>query len=224
MSSERERISRRIFEAEYRAEQEKPVKEAAEQLARTTGEYRRVLADNLRRWKDPERYCSERLDGVTLDVDTARAFNEKECDLFIAECPEFYPCEKNQDAMLAYLELNGLSVVDSKMFRKCFERLSEAGLLSERPVEAEPVRQNAQRVEPVEEDFASIPRLSPYTRYPMAHYEPSVGKMNGRDLQTGEYREFSEKEIEDMSADTFKKVFELTTVQDQERNQGPVLL
>jgi hypothetical protein len=48
--------------------------------------------------------------------------------------------------------------------------------------------------------------------------------MNGRDLQTGEYREFNEKEIDDMSADTFKKVFELTTVQDQERNQGPVLL
>jgi hypothetical protein len=220
MSSERERLELKQFLDAEKEANEKPIREKAAQLARTQGEYMRVLADNLRRWKDPECYVSEKLRGVELTKELAQKYDEQAFDAFVAHTTSYFPCPRNAQTFIDYFSLNGISICDEEMVSRAYQRLLDAGMLeTRRAPEPGPVISA-----PVEEDFSSIPRLSPYTRYPVAHKEPSVGKMNGRDLQTGEYREFNEKEIDDMSADTFKKVFELTTVQDQERNQGPVLL
>ena len=146
MSNLRTRTSLQSFRAEFEAEEAakqetamRPVRQAEQALTNTMLAARAfdreaVLSDR----PDPEFKLPQTLYGKRLSLADAQRFNTEQARAFVANCPEFYPSEKNRKAILSYLEAQKVAIADESTYRAAFERLRFLGLLDERP-EPEPV-------------------------------------------------------------------------------------
>jgi hypothetical protein len=192
--NERNRLSTKQFrdeqaalEAAEREERERPIREAEAKLVAT---HRKIAALEIERLtgkvKDPDRFVDPSVTSVQMTASQAHDFNMAEVIRYRSEHPEVYWCPELVGMIGAYLDYNALQIITASMIDNVVSRLGNVGLLPERPVEPKP--------DPIEEQ-------------PEPEQPREREKHIGIDLSTGEQREFSDFEVEKMSADEFRKVF-----------------
>jgi hypothetical protein len=190
--SERERLSRRRFdeeeaaiEAAEREERERPIREAEAKLVAT---HRKLAALEVERLtgkiKDPERFVDPSVASVQMTATRAHEFNMIEIVKYRTEHPEVFWSPELVNLIGEYLDRNHLKVVTATMIDNVVSRLGSVGMLPERP-EPEPIEEQEPEPEQPKERERHV----------------------GIDLSTGEEREFSDFEINRMSADDFRKIF-----------------
>src|SRR5258708_453491 len=60
-------------------------------------------------------YVTPELQGVSMSMEEAEAFNKKEAQAFMRENPEYYPSEENKSTLLDYFTNRGINIVDRQM-------------------------------------------------------------------------------------------------------------
>jgi hypothetical protein len=181
---------RRLYEAEQEA-RERPIREATEQLTATHRKLHAMEKAQISSRADEQVY----VDPVTIAMGTipqaqADAYNAQQASLFRQNNPDFYPSEKNVQAIVDYLKRNRIEIVSALILEKAYERLSQFGLLEERPAPVEVV-------EPVEETQPVVVERQPE-------------RFIGIDLSTGTEREYTAYEVDRMSSDEYRRVFRVT--------------
>jgi len=109
-------------------------KEALSERSRRLREFTRNEVANGR---DEQLFVSPELRKLTLPKDEATKFNKNESDKFVASTPEYasYRSNESADAILAYLERNGVRIFDVATLRAAFLRLRDLGLIQPRPAD-----------------------------------------------------------------------------------------
>jgi hypothetical protein len=200
--TERQRLERRAWAEEMeREEQERqrPIREATEQLNATYQQIREAQRERLTNpdIQDWDVYIDPQVAGASMPQAHANEHNILEFQKFHKQHPDFYPTTRNIDLLHSYHVRNRAEIYTAAMLGAVFQRMKDAGVdFDEAPVPApEPDVMRYDRREPVELRIAA-PKGSPT-------YE-------GFDLETGEPRTYSEREINRMSADQMKRALRLT--------------
>lgn len=179
-----------------REEQERQAEEQAKQEAQA--ERRRRLQEftknEIVNGRDEQLFVSPELRGIRLTKDEAAAFNKEQSDLFVSTTPEYQPYKSNEsaDAILSYLERNGVRIFDVGTLRAAFLRLKDLELLQLRPAK---------------------PREEPITPTPIVRPNVNIARTNepktyvGKDWQTGRERTFTQREVDRMSSTEFARAF-----------------
>ncbi|MDP9038405.1 MAG: hypothetical protein M3O02_03900 [Acidobacteriota bacterium] len=202
--SERERREIREFrEAEEAAarEADAPRLEAENKAATEQAKRERVEADRKAKqdayWReavetatDPKLFVSPELQNASMPKAKAESLNLASVNEFVAQTSDFKPYRTphNADAILAYLDRNGVRIYDVATVKAAFIRLRDLGIL-----------QPAATPEP--------PKRSPAPPSRRAAETPQTYR--GRDYLTGVEREFTQREVDRMSAAEFRKVFQV---------------
>lgn len=127
-------------------------------------------------------------------------FNEQQAGLFVLHNPDYYKCMENVEAISKFLSDQGVNILHEDCIKSAWLHLRElGGFIKEHPPEPEPVPT------PVEElELAST----------------ETGLTEGYDPETGEPRNFTEREIWSMDSVTFKKAFKMWTRPDGTDNRA----
>jgi hypothetical protein len=198
---ERDRIEwrrhRDEVEALERAEQERkeaPIRAAEAMLNETSRKLAEVMRERLlAKVQDPDRIpIDPSVATVRMTQQQADEFNRAEFRKFRESHPEVYWDHELIANVGRYLEKNALKIITASMIASIIDRFREAGLLPDPPApEPEPV------LEPEPE-------------------QPSAPKTYiGRDWETGGEKTFSEREINRMSSQEYKRAFQIApTIKD----------
>lgn len=200
---------RKALEAE-KWEAERPEREALEKTERENAQREnaeRERQENLRRYEagwiltdpDPNLYVTPELATATMPTSKVATYNTAQVEIFSTANPEFtaYKTPSNADKLLAYLGNNGVKIFDVSTLKAAFVRLRDLGILEKRQA---PAPQPLPQHQYVNLDFQQEPSA------------PTViaNRNIGRDQLTGEMREFSDFEIRNMSAETYRRTFAVT--------------
>jgi hypothetical protein len=196
----------RAEEAEERRrseeEQQRPVREAEAQLNATSRKLHELeKSEVLAGRRDPGFELPQSAAGLSMSMDQATEFVRKQAELFAAENSEYFPSKKNFDAITDYLVKHEIQIPTSDVFKLAWERLRRFGMIEERPTPA------------------PEPQSTPVVEQPTepAPEPQQDGLTDGWDIQTGQPRKYSEREIEHMSSDEFKKAFRMWVTRDADR-------
>jgi hypothetical protein len=204
-ATERQRLERRAWQEELKAEErerQRPIREAEAQLQETHRKIAAIQADTLTNDKvlDADLWIDPQVDGAIMKKSEAAKFNAYHLMLFAEEHPNIAGTERNARLLVDYFEKHGLHIVTFLMLERLFQRLVAAGVfLDERPA-PEP-EQNAL-------DYSKRPDV-PLRIAPPSKPQPVV--YQGWDLETGMPRVYSEHEINKMSADQMRKALQMST-------------
>ncbi len=178
-------------------EQQRPVREAEQRLNETHRKLVQIGKEEVLNGKpDPWWEIPADAVGKSMSLDRVRDFVREQSTIFRAAHPEYYPCKENLEAIMGYLVAQQIAIPTASCFERAVERLGSLGLLKERPAPPEP------QPAPVMEEPA----------------EPSNdGLTDGWDIETGQPRKYTEREIEHMSSDDFKKAFRMWVTRDGDR-------
>ena len=188
-------------EAARRLEAEQREREADAQARQEAEAARRQRMQAFKRnevttGRDVELYVSDELRERSMPKDEAAAFNKEQSDIFVRETPEYseYKSDKNADAILDYLDRNGVRIFDSATLRAAFFRLRDLGMIQPRPAAAP----------------AEPAKPAPTPKFVNLTIEQSGPKTYiGKDWQTGRKREFTQREVDRMSSTDFARAFEV---------------
>lgn len=197
---DRDRVAlreRREAEDAERRESERPAREAAEQAERQRTQreqaQRDYWADAILNGPDVKFHLdpileSARALSATMPMKDAEALTLKSAQEFAASAEYAeHRTPENADAMLGYLQRNGCTAASTEVFAAAFRRLKGLGLLRAKPVPTKPIIVDARTSQ---SQSPSGPKT--YT---------------GRDYATGRQREFTEREVDRMSADEYRRTF-----------------
>lgn len=143
-------------ERKRQEEAERPVREAETALNSTTRKlYEAEKAEVVAGRSDPGWELPASVAGLSMSLDEARAFNNRESKAFVEEHPEFYRSKRNSDTVQEYLLAQGVGIADRQCFAQAVERLRHFGLLEEKPAEPEPspIPVSEPQIEPKQEDL-----------------------------------------------------------------------
>ena len=206
---ERDRLEIRAFNEQEAAEQraaDAPRLEAerrnAERVAVLQSEHQNTLRQL--RSLERERVSTGEDDAFQVDPDTVGPNNGIKPDqvaswqaaqftTFISNNPGYYRCDENGAAISDYLERNcpGLKLISAKQLEAAYKRLSEFGLLKERP--------------------APTPKPAPVQSKP-APAEPKKPKaelIDGWDITSGEPRKWTPRELDRLSSTDYRRALRL---------------
>lgn len=197
---ERERLSIRTFreeiEAEERAEKERieaPIRAAKQKLQETAYEltkaYRERLLGNVR---DPDVFVDPAVATVRMTKAQAEAHNTEQFRMYYASHPDVYwgPNLELAKALARYWTKNGVEIATAAMFTQVIERMREYGLLPNPP---------APEPEPEPE-----PQPEPNVVEP-----PKPEVFDGWDLESGEPRTYTRREVDSMDSSTYRRTFRI---------------
>jgi hypothetical protein len=154
--------------------------------------------------KDPELYVSPYLENARWTLEQAIAFNKQQAVEFVAETPEYFACMENFEVLSEYFARNLTEIVDKEMWHAAYEKAKALDLLKLGPdPQPEPIQQQEQESEPE--------RLPQSFRQPTAYRRETQETYRGIDPNTGQERDYTQVEVDLMSADLFKKVFSVPT-------------
>jgi hypothetical protein len=187
----------RAEEERKREQAERPIREAAQKLNEN---HRKLFdlekAEVIAGRPDPSWELPASAAGLSMSVDEAKAFVQREAEAYRDEHPEYYPSPKNFDAIKGYLSVQHVAIPNKECFALAVERLTRFGLLEERPTPA-------QSLEIEEQHAPNLPTEA-----------PSSDLVDGWDIESGEPRKYSEKEIWQMSSSDLKKAFRMWAEKD----------
>ncbi|MGA8087670.1 MAG: hypothetical protein WCA10_10210 [Terracidiphilus sp.] len=201
-------------QAEIAERLERPIKEAQllQEISRNAGkliEAQRKLSLGY----EETPYIPDDLFSRVFNTDEEiEAFNRSEARAFYEECTPlgWNGTQENIETLLSYFTNRGIPIIDRRMYKAAFLSLKASGLFEE-PVSApEPVAAPAVAPEPLE-DLENLPRLPAWHKEPIAHRRETQQTFKGIDPDTGKPREYTQVEVDRMSAETFKKVFNVPT-------------
>ena len=200
--SDRERQAIRQRREEERLEQEereRPIKEAEEAIKAThrrIAEMQRDTLTNPQR-EDIDVFIADEVAGLRMRQDHADAFNLDQFKEFHEKHPDFHPSARNIDLLHDYHLRNHCGIYTSAMISSVYRRMVDAGVEFDQPAP-----------EPELEDYTKRPvriRIAPPVK-------PEPVTYAGWDVETGEPRTYSEREINRMSGDAMKRALRLTAV------------
>lgn len=149
---------------------------------------RDAAADDVKAGKpDPAWEIPPSAAGLSMSVDAAKSFVRSEADAFVEHTPSYYPCKHNWNRIQNYIETQGIAIPNRDVFNQAFERLSDLGLLEQRPTPEPTPEPEPQSPEPIND-----PKL-----------------VDGFDPETGEPRKFTQVEIWKMDSTTYRKAFRM---------------
>jgi hypothetical protein len=188
--------------AEERAWQD-AMRKRADEFDKNLRQLRRVEGELLTKVPDPEAFVSEHLMAAIMSRAEAERNNTEEAKIFIADNPDYYPCQENYDAIRGYFQRVRLEIVDAAMYQAAWLKLRAAGLIVERPEpEQEPSLGNFDLAD--EPDGKSLPAPRTFDRFTKRHV--------GRDPNSLEEMYFSDADIDRMDAETYRRTFGLKRV------------
>lgn len=223
---ERDRIELRRAKAFAAAEEaaakeaeERPVREALEEANRVHQQLHAIIKERILNmpdvdaegvshfWIDPD------LAGVSMDRSFAGAFDADSYLEFLREHSSwFYDCEFNRKQLFSYCERNSAQIFNAEMLRRAALRLQEYRLLEERP-------------DGFERDPATggiiIPRQEPMYVNLSIERPPAPPTYKGWDEQTGLEREFTQREVDRLSADQYRRIFRVKRSDMELPSTGP---
>lgn len=195
MTTERQRLERKQFleelEAEQRAEQEKknrPIREAEAQINDTARKLHETVKERILTQRDNEAYLDPAVANLRLPRQEAENFVKEQARKFLEENPEYYGCPENFKAITEYLIRQGHLLASAAMLKAAWLRLRQFHLIEERP-EPEP--------EPV---------VQPQPEQP----QQTAQMYAGVDLDTGEPRLYTQREVDLMPAEEYKRKLRLS--------------
>jgi hypothetical protein len=184
----------------YRAEQDAEISKLIGQYERNSNELARVTCENLRRLPDDEFIISRDLRtflAMPHLLDDPRRFTEEQLKLFLDYHPTFETDENNAKVLTDYLLANGVGIpCDFETFDRAFCRLYPLGMLRvKEPAPLEP-KPGPQPVKAVSQKPVSTKPLM----------------VRGIDPDTGLTKDYSQREVDRMDSDTYRRSF-FTTAQ-----------
>jgi hypothetical protein len=222
--SERDRISLREFrEAEEAARRaaDAPRLEAERKQAKRIAELQSEYENNTRKLQSTirERVTTGKDEAFQIDPETTKPiptaqveqWHKEQMAKFLADNPTYFPCRENEDAMVGYLDRNApdLKLVSAAQLTSAYTRLKEFGLLKERPA---PVPAPMVRSTPVKVNLTITPETPT---------QPTDGLVDGWDLVSGEPRKWTQRELDHLSADQYRRALRLYKAALSLPNAGP---
>lgn len=214
--NERDRISRRAAMRELERE-EKELFERLERpliLKRLESELNQNTQKlmQLKRQQalgiEEQPYISEQVKNLSFSSEEElAAFNRAETKAFRDATAEWHPTSNNVSTLIAYYTNRGINVIDRTMLKSAYLLLKKSGLLDEPEPEPTPAPVAAPVAEAQEENFDNIPRLPLDFRSPVAWKRDTQEIHKGIDLTTGQPREYTQFEVDRMSAEEFARCF-----------------
>ena len=192
---QRDRISLKKFKEEFKEEQERPIRELEAQMQEVHRKIAVVQRDTLLNdgVLDQDLFVSPEVYGASMPNEDAYNFNLNELDRFTQAHPEIAGTKRNIEMFGSYFQKHGLNIITFEMLEKLYQRFLDAGIEFDRR-EPEP-EQIAER-EPTFVNLAIAPAPGPKT-------------YTGRDLETGQDREYTEWEIDRMSSEQYRRAFKV---------------
>lgn len=143
---------------------------------------------------DPGFEIGENLRNLSMPEPQAQAYAKRQADLFVVENPDYYRTRNNFEAIRDYLLRQGINIPTCEALKQAYERLRLFGLLDERPAPERPA-----------------PKTGPVVEQPeISSSSGSKGELvDGFDLDTGEPRKYSQREIWKMSSADLKRAFRM---------------
>jgi hypothetical protein len=184
------------LEAEREAAEEREKQEAAQR--ERDEKQRRYWAEWVQSDNDTKLFVTDAMRTAKMTKAEAEQFTAKAAEQFAAS-PEYAPFRtpENADAILGYLQRNGIRIADVETIRGAFVRLRDLGLLKAKPAPAPQPVQQPQRVNL---------SVAPESKAPP---QPQPIVYHGWDLATGEPRVYSEREIERMSSEQMARALQM---------------
>lgn len=202
---ERDRYALREWREEEERSKKEEIEKHASQLRAT---HKKLLETNRKVFlftKDPELYVSPYLENARWTLEQAIAFNKEQAGAFVAETPEYFACMENFELLSDYFARNLTEIVDKQMWSVAYRKALDLGLLKTGPdPEAEPIREAQPEPE--------LEILPANTLRAVAHKVEAQGNMYGRDLKTGEIRIFTDHELSQLTADQYRKVLQIPSI------------
>ena len=136
-------------------------------------------------------------------------FMRLESRKFVEETPEWkrFNNPANIDVLLSYFSNRGIKVFDRKMLKSAFVSLRELLEPNQAPASVPMPVAPA----PVDEDLENLPRIPLWETQPIAYKREIQQVYRGIDSETGLPRDFTQTQVDAMSAEIFKRTFEVPT-------------
>lgn len=208
--SERERIEMRqrreeieAQEAAERETRERPIRELTQQLNETHRRIaemeRQVLTDpkilDANFWHDPQ--C----DGLDfLTAEGIAQWNVAQFRSFAQNHPEFAITDNNLSLLNNYFSKHSVLLFTHTMLERVYKRMIECGIEFDAPKTEEPAESDLDYAQRAPANLTIAPSKP--------HQEETF---SGFDLETGEPREYSAREIDRMSSEQMKRALQMTT-------------
>lgn len=187
---------RRRNEAAEVAKSEKLQRE----VSANAGKVIAVVRERILHGKDDEIYVSPELRSATMTQAQADVYNSQQAAIFVRDTPEWierFACPENLNILGSYFDRNGIAITDYLTILAAFQRLRDCGALREK----EPLSTAEPQQKPVIAEPESQPSEEPTER---------TDGQRGWNLDTGEERLYSNREIDRMSGEEYRRVFRLT--------------
>ena len=120
-------------------------------------------------WKIPASAAS-----LKMSIEDATAFTKAQAEIFLKTTPAYYPCKQNWDRMRSYIEVQGIVIPNLEVFTQAFERLSDLGLLEQRPAPVPEPISKSQEPQPDPEELRQQKRNEYLTK--IAVIDPRTGE------------------------------------------------
>jgi hypothetical protein len=104
-----------------------------DEAAEVEAERKQAREDVLAGKPDPAWEIPASAAGLKMPIEQARDFAKTAAAQFVKENPEYYATMNNFETIVAYLTTNGVNIPDKNVFAQAFSRLTELGLLEQRP-------------------------------------------------------------------------------------------
>ena len=195
------RARREELDAEER-ERQRPIKEAEARLKEIHRQIAKVQRDTLTNPKvqDVDIWIDPMVAGASMPISEAQNHNVYHIRLFAEEHPNIAATERNAELIVNYFAKNDIGIFTCSMIEKLHEKLEEAGIGFDEKPAPEP-EQNAP-------DYSKRPDVPLRIAPPVT---PAPVVYEGFDLDTGEPRTYTAREIDKMSADDMRKALQMTT-------------
>jgi hypothetical protein len=104
-----------------------------DEAAEVEAERKQAREDVLAGKPDPAWKIPASAAGLKMPIEQAKEFAKTAAVQFVKENPEYYATMNNFETIVAYLTTNGVNIPDKNVFAQAFSRLTELGLLEQRP-------------------------------------------------------------------------------------------
>lgn len=206
--TERQRLERKEREAELERERiaaDAPRLEAERQAAIREQHEQENRERQRAYWKDAvltspdtKLTISPELAAASMPAGKVDSHNVAQVNQFIAETPEYgeFRTPQNATEIVAYLERNGLRIFDVPTLRSAFVRLRDLGILTKRVVPEPP---------------KPTPTPAKVNLAVSEQPQRSTQTYRGRDPLTGQERSYTQREVDRMSSDEYRRRFPVET-------------
>jgi hypothetical protein len=186
-------------------------KEEFERTANAAATFQRrvSLGLNEHAWIDPDKPYIDPNDEAAIAEYNGKSGGEF-ADEYLSK--GWYPSERNKDILLDFFWNRGIHQISAREFAAAFKAIKrEPGIFEEKPIPVQHVPVAPVQQEDIQPDWNALPRLPIDHKTPIATKRDIDQPQMGIDPNTGKQRLYSDFEISNMSAEVYKRIFQIPT-------------